>query len=64
MNFLKALNQKMMFGLGGLVLGMLISVAFGRVLTLVFIVLIVAGIFAWPMLKSRLRRNKGSIDTE
>lgn len=62
MNFFKALNQKMMFGLGGVILGMLIALAFGRALTLLIIVLIIAGIFGWPLLKSRLGGNKGSIE--
>lgn len=54
MNFFKSLNQKIMFGLGGVILGMLIALAFGRALTLLIIVLIVAGIFGWPLLKSRI----------
>jgi len=62
MNFFKALNQKMMFGLGGVILGMLIALAFGRALTLLIIVLIIAGIFGWPLLKSRLGGSKGSIE--
>lgn len=64
MNFFKSLNQKMMFGLGGLILGMLIAVAFGRFFTLILIVLIVGGIFAWPLIKSRLGGNKSSESIE
>ncbi len=62
MNFFKSLNQKMMFGVGGVILGMLIALAFGRALTLLIIVLIIAGIFGWPLLKSRLGGNKGRIE--
>ncbi len=63
MNFFKALNQKMMFGLGGLILGMLIAVAFGRFFTLFLIIVIVAGIFAWPLVKSRLGGKKNQSDS-
>ncbi|MEZ4629267.1 MAG: hypothetical protein R2880_00810 [Deinococcales bacterium] len=53
-SFFRSLNQRVSFAIGGFVLGILVSLALGRFMSVLLLIAGLFFLFGWPMVKDRL----------